>query len=209
METTKVCTKCDQELPISDFYGAKTGRDLLRGECRFCKVRTKNSYRSKNLARFQDIDWLCTKKQCNKCKKIKSHYQFPRDAGMKDGCLKKCLECYRQKGERRHYEPHKVCNFATLRSGAMSKGKAFALTREQYVALIACNACHYCGGELPKRGGGLDRIDNSRGYEPGNVVPCCTACNRIRGDNLTYEEMLELAPAIKRIFARRVVGQAA
>lgn len=35
---------------------------------------------------------------------------------------------------------------------------------------------------------GLDRIDNSKGYEPGNVVSCCNVCNTIKNKYLSLEE---------------------
>lgn len=38
--------------------------------------------------------------------------------------------------------------------------------------------CNYCGHlDLKVRLNGIDRIDNSKGYIPGNVVPCCKFCN--------------------------------
>ncbi len=39
--------------------------------------------------------------------------------------------------------------------------------------------CHYCGGEVEQRLG-LDRVDNDKGYIPGNVVQCCTTCNHMK-----------------------------
>jgi hypothetical protein len=50
--------------------------------------------------------------------------------------------------------------------------------------------CHYCGGQLPRFNGGLDRKKNSKGYIRGNCVPCCTRCNSMKGPYLTYEEMV-------------------
>lgn len=35
----------------------------------------------------------------------------------------------------------------------------------------------------------IDRIDSSKGYEPSNIVPCCTMCNRMKSD-FTSEEFL-------------------
>jgi hypothetical protein len=40
------------------------------------------------------------------------------------------------------------------------------------------------------RANGLDRVDNARGYESGNVVPCCDPCNRMKG-TLSREAFLE------------------
>ena len=42
---------------------------------------------------------------------------------------------------------------------------------------------------------GLDRVDNSRGYEPSNVVPCCRRCNRAKDDMSSQEFMKWLGQA--------------
>jgi hypothetical protein len=61
----------------------------------------------------------------------------------------------------------------------------WALTQDQ-VRAIATRDCFYCGkapAHVMLRGwsrfvyNGLDRFDNAKGYEPGNVVPCCGDCN--------------------------------
>jgi hypothetical protein len=41
--------------------------------------------------------------------------------------------------------------------------------------------CHWCGAPLAETGSGLDRLDNNRGYVPGNVVQACDVCNLLRG----------------------------
>lgn len=50
---------------------------------------------------------------------------------------------------------------------------------------------------------GIDRADNSIGYESGNCVPCCTRCNSIKLDQLTYDEMMQLAPTLRLIREQR------
>ncbi len=71
----------------------------------------------------------------------------------------------------------------------------FTLTFDEYTSLTS-QPCVYCWGSLPETGGGLDRIDNSLGYTIDNVLPCCTACNRIRGDYLTVTEMKGLTSTL-------------
>ena len=61
----------------------------------------------------------------------------------------------------------------SYRERASARRISWTLTLDQYVALQAAGACTYCGGALPTNGSGLDRIDNHRGYEVGNVVPSC------------------------------------
>lgn len=56
--------------------------------------------------------------------------------------------------------------------------------------------CKYCGAKPGTRvvrakgnkgvsrtalANGIDRVDSSKGYEPGNCVPCCKPCNSMKG----------------------------
>lgn len=78
---------------------------------------------------------------------------------------------------------------------AAARGKTWELPRETYEALVE-EPCEYCGAPTGA-GVGLDRLDNSRGYEPGNVVPCCGPCNLLRGNRLTPEETRRAARALQ------------
>ena len=73
-----------------------------------------------------------------------------------------------------------------------------------YESLIHEASCHYCLGPLSETGGGLDRIVNSVGHTCYNVVPCCRQCNRIKGHDISYKEMLILAPALRKIRIERI-----
>lgn len=57
-----------------------------------------------------------------------------------------------------------------------------ALTKDQFKTLTD-QVCHYCQKHSEGRSfTGLDRIDNTQGYAPANVVPCCKQCNYQRQD---------------------------
>lgn len=71
---------------------------------------------------------------------------------------------------------------------AERRGKSWGLSREDYESMVA-RVCHYCGGGLGERGVRLDRLDNGRGYELDNVVPCCHRCNMTRNRLLTVSQM--------------------
>ena len=74
--------------------------------------------------------------------------------------------------------------------------KPWKLTFEEYERLIS-DPCHYCDADISKaRGSGLDRLDNSKGYEVGNVVPCCKACNTGRNANFTHDEWMVAVKAV-------------
>ena len=81
--------------------------------------------------------------------------------------------------------PHRAV-WHRYRLSALRRGKEWNLTVEQVAEIIEKN-CSYC--DLPPstnmklsahpdfRYTGIDRVDNGRGYEKDNVVPCCEACN--------------------------------
>lgn len=76
-------------------------------------------------------------------------------------------------------------------SGAAKRGIEFDLPRVLFEELIR-GRCKYCGEDRrSERNGisymGVDRVDNSMGYVPGNVVPCCKICNYAKGQ-MTLEQ---------------------
>lgn len=95
--------------------------------------------------------------------------------------------------------------FGRVKWKCKNRGFEFLITKEQWAQLIL-NPCHYCGISLKsiKRGSGLDRIDNSKGYILDNIVPCCYECNMIKGNFLTYEEAKVVLTALKEYRASKV-----
>lgn len=85
---------------------------------------------------------------------------------------------------------------ALAKGCAKKRGLSWELSKDQLVELRS-KPCTYCGGDLPKTGSGLDRLDNAKGYTLDNVVSCCTSCNRTRGDRLTHEEMHHVVKCLR------------
>ena len=106
-----------------------------------------------------------------------------------------CYLCFRRDND--------LFNFASSKNRAKSRKLEWDITFELYQQLRSL-LCYYCDRKLNKSGVGLDRKDNSLGYLSNNVVPCCKECNRIKGDSLTCEEMLEVAVTIKRLRSKCV-----
>lgn len=76
--------------------------------------------------------------------------------------------------------------FQTYRGNAESR-RPFELSEELFRLLVTAE-CFYCGHLPPIEGvkqawgysqsiNGVDRVDNTRGYTPDNVVSCCQTCN--------------------------------
>lgn len=109
------------------------------------------------------------------------------------GCLQKEI-C--KKNLTDHTKPKGVAAFNSTYKGyklsARNRGLLFELTKEEFREISQQN-CYY-GGESPSnicKGhilgsdfiyNGIDRIDNTKGYIKGNVVPCCIKCNKIKLD---------------------------
>lgn len=107
------------------------------------------------------------------------------------------------------------------RINAKNYGREFALSNEEF-RRITSEPCHYCGADPEKvvacnKGSerkkshwgdytfnGIDRVDNERGYVPGNCVACCGVCNRAK-NSMTYDEFVGyLKGLLERVSAGRV-----
>lgn len=77
----------------------------------------------------------------------------------------------------------------------------FALSLEECEPLFLGN-CDYCGNPpknkrtrdtgITVQYQGIDRVDNSIGYLPGNVVPCCKYCNSFKLDRNREDFLLHV-----------------
>lgn len=85
---------------------------------------------------------------------------------------------------------------------AKKRGYEFNLSKDDFKELTSQD-CVYCGAEPNFRintnttdnhgdyiYNGIDRVDNTQGYEMDNCVPCCRLCNWMKRD-LTEDEFIE------------------
>jgi len=88
--------------------------------------------------------------------------------------------------------------FSHAQGMAKQRNIIWTLDFTDFCSLIE-EPCFYCQNQLGapvETGSGLDRLDNTRGYELGNVVSCCQQCNEIKMDKLTPEETIAAVDAI-------------
>ena len=135
---------------------------------------------------------------CTKCKgKPQPTENFYRRSD-RDGWEPWCKKCTKKK-KKRHYEQSKCTlkgRWAYAKSYAKDRGWKLSLTEAQHGELIS-KPCNYCKTSLEKEVGiGLDRLDNTKGYELGNVVPCCGPCNQGRSDRFTPQEWQVMIDAL-------------
>ena len=111
------------------------------------------------------------------------------------GCLKKELLIESKKINSGLASMRQAIN--SYKRSAKRRGLEYKLTEEQF-AEITKRECFYCGAmpnsiqKATHQNGdyiynGIDRIDNTKGYEIDNVVSCCASCNRAKWE-MTLQE---------------------
>ena len=93
--------------------------------------------------------------------------------------------------------------YHAYRNNAAQRGIEFTLTPEQFSSFWQ-QACSYCAAEIKLVG--LDRVDNKRGYESGNVVSCCSPCNYMKRE-MTREAFIEHCRRVVACVARELWTQ--
>lgn len=90
---------------------------------------------------------------------------------------------------KKDYELTPAGKYYWYKSRAKRRKIEYKLSYEEFVQFWQ-KSCHYCGGVINTVG--LDRVDNSKGYEIDNIVPCCWNCNDMKS-NLTTKEFISHA----------------
>jgi hypothetical protein len=145
------------------------------------------------------------KKRCPRCEKRIDLAQFHRNSKNLDGHACWCIPCERTyyrayycqnkgraKERSRKYEKTPKGRWCVYTRGARAKGLVWQLTQTYFFGLISRD-CHWCGGP----GGGVDRVDSTRGYTKDNCVPCCKICNVAKND-LSVHEFLTWARRLSK-----------
>lgn len=99
--------------------------------------------------------------------------------------------------------------YSYRRNATKRNTREFDLDRDTIFRQLVTSRCSYCGIEPAqqfknKTGtflyNGIDRIDNTVGYVPGNVVPCCGICNKAKHTMSRQQFLTWLARAAKHCF---------
>jgi len=141
---------------------------------------------------------ICSRPECTKIAKSKGFCHNHWSQNWRQNNLEKSKQIaknhrlkYRDQYILREKVPER--RYVKAKAKAKPRGLSFNLTFEEYNFLIN-QPCNYCQGVFGKveTSVGLDRIDNNKGYDSGNVLPCCTFCNRTRGDRFTVYETKQI-----------------
>lgn len=89
-----------------------------------------------------------------------------------------------------------VQKLAKLRCISKKRGLSFTLVLEDIKDLYS-SGCVYCGSEISVKT--IDRKDNAIGYVQGNCLSACWLCNRLKGNFMSFNEMVVMGEAIRKI----------
>ena len=125
-----------------------------------------------------------------------------------------CLSCQHKK---RPYES----TYSKLRTAFSFNKYENSITYEEFLGFVKKN-CAYCGSKLSwskyscrnegirnNAGYNLDRKNPKEGYSIDNCVPCCPACNKVKGDTFTYSEFMMFSVVLKKIIKLRKLNNMA
>ena len=124
------------------------------------------------------IYFLCTCTKCGSKIRMRNDGLLNRE----HECCIKCIGKWRTANFAEMYKDKlpKVIRvkYQHFRKAAVDRGIPFDLTLEEANEIL-CGKCFYCGKEHCL---GIDRVDNSKGYDITNCVPCCGCCNKMKMD---------------------------
>jgi hypothetical protein len=165
------------------------------------------------------MGWLQLRR-CRQCKRSKHFKEFRRAQSELDGRAPMCRECEqvaaRVKAKISAMRRHVVNTAKRLWTSSRSRAKEDKLEHTISVSdIVLPKLCPYLGVPLDYRhpilrgsrrsfnSPSLDRIDNTKGYIPGNVQVISDLANRMKQD-ATIEQLIAFAHGVLRRHAARL-----
>ncbi len=173
MKTTKHCAKCGTSKPVSEFYANSKSRGFST-YCKTNQIAYNNSTANKEKKREYNRDYH--QRLCEQDKDLgKQQY-----AKMLDGLKSRPA---RLKANRFLAYTNARRMIVDSRVTAEFLEKLFNTVRH-----CECCGCEMCislpevKGQKRSNAASIDRIDNSKGYEPENIGVICLKCNARKRD---------------------------
>lgn len=179
-------TQCDPNKPgmkaiLPDDYTKKKCENCLIKERQKEKIlRNKKNNLSKKMENNKSEYRICRK--CPIGKKHKINEMGLRTNGTRSNlCMhhfssQQKIEANRPDRDQTEYYNSLEVKYRDVVKKCKKYGLELKMTIEEYEKL-AKSSCYYCKFKKNNYLIGVDRLDNSKGYIEGNIVPCCKMCN--------------------------------
>lgn len=154
----KVCTRCQEEKEITDFYKCKNGKNGVMSICKKCdnarattRLRKKSineGIKQRRLTLDSKEDRKNGKKQCPLCNRLLNISSFYSNKASHDGCSSHCEECSRKIAK--NVSKEQLHQYYLNRKRKQRNAKLlrdFGITIEQYEDILSSqdHKCAICG----------------------------------------------------------------
>ena len=150
---------------------------LFQGDCTYCCTSVSENGRLSGIDRMNsggdyvesNVVTCCWR--CNESKCTVDPFTF----------IERCLHIHGTKRYDNAWTVKTPGTYSGYKNDANRRGYTFEMTREQYDTFLE-TPCIYCKREITDTNkSGIDRRDSTKGYIEGNMDPCCTECNYMKG----------------------------
>lgn len=211
MESTRKCSKCNQEKPCQSFQLRK-GKPF--GQCRQCKTEYMKEFRKKNGIKEKKFSFIEDgRKMCLSCNTMKPLEEFsPSQRGL-GGVAAYCKPCiankyrnkdkakiatakYREANKEKYLEAHRLrqSNRNALKK-KMDDGSVSNLFLKE---IYSTTSCYYCKKDTDKSDRTIDHkvpLSKSGLHSTKNIVMSCRSCNCSKRSDLPEDFLLKLKGA--------------
>ena len=185
METTKICSKCRRELPLSEFNKDRTRKDGLQTYCKDCRKQYMKQYNKEYYVEHRNErieyikQWKVDNLEYDKQYKKQWYADNPEYNKQYMKQWRSTIEGYANMIRYNNLQ-------ADRKQGRIAADEDPLPSIEEYIELLQ-QRDYYDGEQYHWSEMGVDRIDNSKAHTLDNVVPCSTAHNVQRG-TMSFEE---------------------
>lgn len=192
---TKLCGRCGEEKPSSEFCVSRTRLMGVDSTCRKCRglldAGLKVKYRRKNSEK--DPHSVIQSKQCHDCMKVLPSTQFGKVLTRADGLSHRCKPCALAHSKRYARDSRERVMWLAAKSRAKKQGVPFDIEIEDIVIpdkrpVLGVEWGSDRKSNLPS----LDKIIPAKGYVKGNIAVMSMRANRLKND-ATPDELRRLA----------------
>jgi len=195
-EGLKNCSKCKQEKQKTEFSANVSMKDGLNPLCKVCDLGKHELLARKYQKKHESELPIHNEeelKTCTKCGTQKTVRDFAIDTKRKNGLCVWCRSCVSANSKLHRANNVTRYLFRSARNGAKQRGLEFSITEED---LVVPEHCPIFGFKMEPGGKrstspSVDRIDNTKGYIPGNVVVVSVKANHVKSD-CSMEELKRL-----------------
>lgn len=202
------CSKCGVEKPTMHFNLNASQPNGISHYCKDCENLAKAERSKRRVVYHNENPIFYTEgdtKTCCHCKKCLLVSSFYRDKARPDGLCPDCKECHAEAGRQSKVRNPEWYVLKSVRDRAKVAGIEFSITEDDVFPMP--EYCPVLGIKMDRsnifkkrdHSPAVDRIDNTKGYIPGNVMVVSYKANRMKS-NASLGELSKFGEFYSKLF---------